>query len=923
MDIQPFNPKQSAGGAAPDPNVKGGFRIKNMLSSMKRTLLDVGTTIGKYQVISEIDRGGMAVVYKAMQLDLKREVALKVMPANITINHQFVERFLSEAHSVAKLSHPYIVNIYEVAAENNVYYLAMELIKGNNLFKHLHETKPKLVDVLEIISRLAEALSYAHGQKIIHRDLKLNNVIMRDPLSPVLIDFGLAKAVEEIDTGITRAGEIMGSPSYMAPERLLGGMVDQRSDICSLGIMLYEMLTFKNPYLDQRNLHQTTLNVMEANPIPPQKILPWLPVEIEAITLKAMAKDPSARYQTMDEFRDDIIRYQKGDIVLAKPPSFRKRTKRFVRKRWAPIAISALLMIFCAVFAANYHIQNKKGGSYWQLVHSEFPEEDDNWVFGGAESGAWKKFKRSVQGSSQGFSYARLEWRFNRDVLIELEVSAADNNLFNAGIFLFGNDPESAYCFHLNRGGSGESGITFPGSDFLFQDIESGKIPWRARNRVAIERLQNAVSLSINGVLIARVYDFFPPLGKEHEKMGFFVNGSDVRFSNLNAHRHSIPVAPSPALIADRFRQKGDFEGAIDEFKGLMVDQSALNRAKDLHLKIAECQIRLGQYNEALRTLSQSSHLRSSESMRAHSKFLHAMAYHKSGDSQRSHVSIAAIAKEHELSPINHNIMSNILINSSEKIKAGDIEGALEDIKNYIVLYPRFSRQFGNLHLQILDSHAKRGNIETARLTSNEIAALYSQDNEILARSRTLLGKAHLNAGQPKAAADIFNQCIHTHHTTDNIWEAWFSLAEIYEYDFDYQNALSIYRKIYRESPSTLELHWMAALKCAELSAVSTAQNARSAILHEIINGSHPFPLPRLIASYYLDKINEGEFREGYLFLNPQDPWHRYYTAKKQMQNGQRNLAVQSLNRLRREIPQNSWRAFQILKILRSPDGWQ
>ena len=143
----------------------------------------------------------MAVVYKALQLDLNREVALKVMPANISINRGFVERFLTEAHAVAKLSHPNIVNIYEVATEKNTYYLAMEYIPGKNLYYYLHYYKPKLVDVLEIVVKLTDALSYAHKQKIIHRDLKLNNVIMRDRLTPVLIDFGLAKALEEDGSG--------------------------------------------------------------------------------------------------------------------------------------------------------------------------------------------------------------------------------------------------------------------------------------------------------------------------------------------------------------------------------------------------------------------------------------------------------------------------------------------------------------------------------------------------------------------------------------------------------------------------------------------------------------------------------------------------------------------------------------------------
>ena len=322
---------------------KGKLKIHNLMPSLERTYLAIGSTIGKYRIIEEIDRGGMAVVYKALQLDLDREVALKVLPANITINRRFVERFLSEAHAVAKLNHPNIVNIHEVAVENNVYYLAMDYIPGVNLYYYLNYQKPKLIDVLEITAKLCDALSYAHHQKIVHRDLKLNNVIMRDPVTPVLIDFGLAKALESEEGTITKTGEIMGSPAYMAPERLYGTGADARSDICSVGIMLYEMLTFKNPYLDPRSIHQTTLNVIEANPIPPRKLVMWLPVEIEAITLKAMQKEPAHRYQTMEELALDIRRYQKGEQVLANPPSLWSKARHLVRKRWPVLAIGALV----------------------------------------------------------------------------------------------------------------------------------------------------------------------------------------------------------------------------------------------------------------------------------------------------------------------------------------------------------------------------------------------------------------------------------------------------------------------------------------------------------------------------------------------------------------------------------------------------
>jgi serine/threonine protein kinase len=356
----------------PRDSVKGNVYIRNMLANIERTFLPIGTTVGKYRIIEEIDRGGMAVVYKAVQLDLDREVALKVMPSNISINRRFMERFMSEAHAIARLSHPNIVSIFEVAMHNNIYYLAMEYIPGQNLFYYLNFNKPKLVDALEIVSRLADALNYAHQQKIIHRDLKLNNVIMRDRLTPVLIDFGLAKALEDEDEGgITRTGEVMGSPAYMAPERLLGGVVDHRSDICSLGIMLYEMLTFKNPYLDQRNLHQTALNVMEANPIPPRKLVPWLPREIEAITLKAMIKDPAARYQSMEEFKADINRYQHNETVLAQPPSLTLQLSHFIKRNWPWLSITTTVVVFSALFALSLYIQNRKEQSHWQLSYSE------------------------------------------------------------------------------------------------------------------------------------------------------------------------------------------------------------------------------------------------------------------------------------------------------------------------------------------------------------------------------------------------------------------------------------------------------------------------------------------------------------------------------------------------------------------------
>jgi serine/threonine protein kinase/tetratricopeptide (TPR) repeat protein len=903
-----------------------------MLSSVKRTVLDAGTVVGRYRIIEEIDRGGMAVVYKALQLDLNRVVALKVMPANVTLNYRFVERFLSEAHSVAKLSHPGIVNIYEVATENNVYYIAMEYISGQNLYQYLNDAKPKLVDVLEIVSRLTEALSYAHSQKIIHRDLKLNNVIMKGPLTPVLIDFGLAKALEESDSGggITRTGEIMGSPAYMAPERLLGENVDHRSDICSLGIMLYEMLTFKNPYLDQRNLHQTTYNVMEANPIPPKNLIPWLPVEVEAITLKAMAKDPAMRYQSMDELRADIQRYQKGEAVLAKPPSFKKRTARFMRKKWAPLAISFLIMVFSGLLAANHYIQSKKVMSHWQLVYSQQTKTSGEWVFVDSDSLRPGRFEDAAKfitlsAAAGGLSYARLERRFNRDILVEFEVRAPDRDLFRAGVFLFDETPDSALRIHLNRDGAGASGITFPGRGFLFQDIDNGAIPWQANNTIAIERMNNAITLTINGTQAAKVYDFFPPIGKPHEKLGFFVEGSEAIFSNIKIHRRAIPRVTSPTLIADRFWERGDFESAIDEYNGLMVDQSTLNIAKELYIKIADCQLRLDRYEDALATLEKSAQMHGSDALKARARYLSGLAYMFLGDTAKAEGTFNIIARYYKYSPVNFPIMASALTKCAAMIDSGYVDEALDYIRENVALYPKYAHLWGVQHLRILNKSAKSGNVDMTVKSANEIYTLYGATSETAAFAKTAIAEAYLNAGQTASAAEIYNQSIHTPTITDHVWRSWYALGELYEYDFNYEYAKSLYSKIWKESSASSVIHWMAALKCAEyqVSDSSLVLLDKIPLLHEIVNGDHPFPLPRLIASYYLDKITEIEFMNKWESLSQTDSWCLYYIAKKLLLQGNREEAVSVVRVLERQYPAVSWESYQIAKILRNEDRWQ
>ncbi len=904
---------------------KGNVRIRNMLASIERTFLPVGSTIGRYRIIEEIDRGGMAVVYKALQLDLDREVALKVMPANISINRGFVERFLTEAHAVAKLSHPNIVNIYEVATENNSYYLAMEYIPGKNLYYYLHYNKPKLVDVLEIVVRLTDALSYAHNQKIIHRDLKLNNVIMKDRLTPVLIDFGLAKALEENDSGgITRTGEIMGSPSYMAPERLLGGKVDHRSDICSLGIMLYEMLTFKNPYLDQRNLHQTTMNVMEAHPIPPRKLIPWLPSEIEAITLKAMAKEMEARYQTMEEFKADIIRYQRGEPVLAHPPSLWSKVKRFAKRNWAQLVITTLLIAFSVLFGTTYYLQSRKALSHWQLAFIDrFGSRTDapEWVF--SDGASWSFKDGTLSANSKKFSFAKLQRRFTRDMLFECDVSADSQNLFNVGVFLFGEHPDSAYCFHLNKSGEALHGITFPGKKFLFSDVEPSKISLGTTNHLVIERIQNCLTYSINGVVAAKVWDYLPPLGKGHDRVGFFANGCPVRFDNLKIYRRAIPALPSPTLIADHFWERGDYEVALDEYRGLLQDFSSTEIVKEILVKMADCMVRMGELKEAYEVLRRTQTVRGKrdESLNARSLFLEGIIFSRLGYGQAADSVLRLLSQRFPTHPVNASAMTSALLRTSDYLQAGSPQIALQEIRALMDQYRKYPERWGKLYLSLLQYYLDRRMLDTALSITEQITAVHARDPEILIAAKNAMGRIYLDMGRKENARLLFDQFVTTNEITDGIWESWMKLGEIYEYDFMYRDAITVYQKVFRESPVSIPVPWMAAVKLGELM-MSDPEQAGLTYFKEVAHRPHPFPRPRLIAKYYLGEIGEEEFRISWRELFPGDNMFLYHIARKEYFSGEKRLGKNYLSDLKLSLSSRTWDYFRIIKILNNLQRW-
>ncbi|MBU0477343.1 protein kinase [bacterium] len=270
----------------------------------------IGQKIGQYKIIRELGSGGMGTVYEAYQESLNRHVAIKILPFHLSKDKDLVERFRREAKAVAKLNHARIVQIYDIGEHEGMYYFAMELIKGQTLTEIIKQRGAlSCEDALSITFQVAEALECAHKEGIVHRDIKSGNIMIDNNGHVKVTDFGIAKAVES--EGITLTGTIMGTPEYMSPEQAKGEKTDSRSDIYSLGIVLYEMLTGEVPFKAETpyGVMQQHINV-EAKPVP--EVNPDLQWEVEFIVRKCLIKDLSYRYQTATEILEDINKYRAG-----------------------------------------------------------------------------------------------------------------------------------------------------------------------------------------------------------------------------------------------------------------------------------------------------------------------------------------------------------------------------------------------------------------------------------------------------------------------------------------------------------------------------------------------------------------------------------------------------------------------------------
>jgi serine/threonine protein kinase/TolA-binding protein len=591
-------------------------------------------SLGRYKLIRLIGKGAVASVYEALDTLLKRHVAVKVMTGSYFEDEVKVKRFLREAVSAGKLTHPNIVPIYDIGEEEGKYYIAMGLIKGESLDKIIEAEAPLKVEKgLDWIVQIGEALKYAHSytewveekteipaqqidnirykkeggklfraiKGIIHRDIKPANVIIDSSGKAVITDFGIAKQEGEI--GLTETDTSLGTPLYMSPEQFKGEQVDARSDIYSLGVIMYELFTGKPPFQAKDRL-ELMKKVCEEPPSPPRKINPTLPYDLETIILKCLEKEPAKRYQTMSEVLEDIQRFRSGESILAKRASVTEKLIRKIKQNKLIASLSIFLFISLVLgvhlwYQAYLNAKLERAG--WELYFSDNFEREElgkNWK---VISGDWKikDGRLYIKGAAQN-NYLLCNQKISGNIRLIYEGYFVGEKGGDISCFICGDEgmlDGEGYFF-----GFGAHNNTANLIQRKFVDLVTTKkfLP-RSRKKytVMVEREGSKLRMFVNRKLLLEYTDPSPLTGENHARFGLYTWDSEVYFDNFRVYFQPLPGRGSPLQLTDKLFEKGEYQAALQGYQEAFQLARREEIREEAKYKIGLCYQQLGEYDRA------------------------------------------------------------------------------------------------------------------------------------------------------------------------------------------------------------------------------------------------------------------------------------------------------------------------------------
>jgi tRNA A-37 threonylcarbamoyl transferase component Bud32 len=368
--------RSPVGEPCPDLSLDSGRRLARLLG-------EGACRLGRFVLEAELGVGSFGHVFRARDTELDRPVALKIQRAGSITSGETAERFHREARSIARLKHRGIVALYDTGTtEDGICFLVTEFIEGNTLEEMLRQGAVDPRRAAQLIAEMADALQYAHDHGVIHRDVKPSNILIDNEGQPHVADFGLAKRDVGGET-VTSDGRVMGTPAYMSPEQARGEShhVDARSDVYSLGVILYEMLTGERPFQGKERL--LLLQVLEDDPRPLRRLKEDIPRDLETVCLKAMSKSPAGRYHQAAALAEDLRRFLAGEPILARPEGYGRRFWRWCRRY--PLAVCLFLAVVFASSAAVLYLSQLSDQFVRQTAlgsaRAEAAMLDENWRF--------------------------------------------------------------------------------------------------------------------------------------------------------------------------------------------------------------------------------------------------------------------------------------------------------------------------------------------------------------------------------------------------------------------------------------------------------------------------------------------------------------------------------------------------------------